>query len=59
MRKCMPASRSPRPTDGEDIIAKNSGLVKLVKNKVYILGDPHSIPVNVGTEITGESGEVL
>ena len=37
--------------EGEDIIAKSSGLVKPVKNKVYILGDPNSIPVNVGTEI--------
>ncbi|HPC41012.1 MAG TPA: DNA-directed RNA polymerase subunit beta' [Spirochaetota bacterium] len=43
--------------DGEDIIAKNSGLVKLVKNKVYILGDPHSIPVNVGTEIRAKAGK--
>ncbi len=42
--------------DGEDIIAKNSGLVKPVKNKVYILGDPHSIPINVGTEINAKSG---
>jgi DNA-directed RNA polymerase subunit beta' len=37
--------------DGEDIVAKSSGLVKVVKNKVYILGDPNSIPINVGTEI--------
>ncbi|MBP7738010.1 MAG: DNA-directed RNA polymerase subunit beta' [Spirochaetes bacterium] len=42
--------------DGEDIIAKNSGLVKPVKNKVYILGDPHSIPINVGTEIRAKAG---
>ncbi len=46
-----------RTDDDEDIIAKNSGLVKLVKNKVYILGDPHSIPINVGTEIRAKAGK--
>jgi DNA-directed RNA polymerase subunit beta' len=45
-----------KTSDGEDIIAKNSGLVKPMKNKVYILGDPHSIPINVGTEINAKAG---
>ncbi len=36
---------------GDDLTAKNSGIVKITKKKVYVLGDPHSIPINVGTEI--------
>ena len=28
-----------------------------MKNKVYILGDPHSIPINVGTEIYAKAGK--
>ncbi len=37
--------------DGEEFVAKSSGIVKIQKKTVYILGDPHSIPVNVGTEM--------
>jgi DNA-directed RNA polymerase subunit beta' len=36
---------------GATITSKSSGIVKLDKKKIYILGDPHSIPINVGTEI--------
>ncbi len=36
---------------GEDFVAKNSGILKIQKKSVYILGDPHSIPINVGTEM--------
>ncbi|OHD65686.1 MAG: DNA-directed RNA polymerase subunit beta' [Spirochaetes bacterium RBG_13_51_14] len=46
-----------KTSDGEEIIAKSSGLVMVVKNKVFILGDPHSIPVNVGTEINAKTGK--
>ncbi|MBN2077602.1 MAG: DNA-directed RNA polymerase subunit beta' [Spirochaetes bacterium] len=46
-----------KSSDGEDIIAKSSGLVKVVKNKVYILGDQHSLPINVGTEIHAKVGK--
>ena len=42
--------------DGEDVTAKTSGLVKVVKNKVYILGDPLSIPINVGTVVNVKPG---
>ncbi len=44
-------------SDGEEITAKSSGLVKVVKNKVYILGDQHSLPINVGTEIHAKAGK--
>ncbi len=36
---------------GAAIKSKSSGIVKIDKKKIYILGDPHSIPINVGTEI--------
>ncbi len=45
------------PGKGEDLVAKSSGIVKLVRKKVYILGDPHSIPINVGTEINVKEGK--
>ena len=35
----------------EKIEVKNSGIVKIDKKKIYILGDSHSIPINVGTGI--------
>ena len=41
----------------DEVLAKNSGLIKILKNKVYILGDPHSIPINVGTEIYSKTGK--
>lgn len=37
---------------------KNSGIVKIDKKKLYILGDPHSIPINVGTEINVKAGRI-
>jgi DNA-directed RNA polymerase subunit beta' len=43
--------------DGEEIKAKKSGIVKLEKRKIYILGDEHSIPVNVGTEVLCREGK--
>ncbi len=46
-----------RGDDGEDILAKNSGFVKLEKRKVYILGDFYSMPINVGTEIYAKAGK--
>ena len=39
------------------IKSKSSGIVKIDKKKIYILGDPHSIPVNVGTEIYAKEGK--
>jgi len=40
---------------GEDEYrASNTGILKIDKKKAYILGDPYSVPVNVGTEIIGE-----
>ncbi len=45
-----------RAVAGEDIVSKNAGTVKIDKKKVYILGDSHSIPINVGTEIYAKEG---
>ncbi len=42
---------------GENITSKNAGFIKLDKKKISILGDPHSIPVNVGTEIYAREGK--
>jgi len=46
-----------KKADGEEIIAKNSGLIKIMKNRIYILGDPNSIPINVGTETYAKAGK--
>ncbi|MCP4137148.1 MAG: DNA-directed RNA polymerase subunit beta' [bacterium] len=43
--------------EGNDIIAKSAGFVKIEKNKIYLLGEPHSIPINVGTEIIAKLGK--
>jgi len=42
--------------DGDDIISKNAGFVKVDKKKIHILGDVHQIPINVGTEINVKEG---
>jgi DNA-directed RNA polymerase subunit beta' len=42
----------------EKIEVKSSGIVKIDKKKIYILGDSHSIPVNVGTEINVKPGRI-
>ncbi|MFH0977474.1 MAG: DNA-directed RNA polymerase subunit beta' [Spirochaetota bacterium] len=47
-----------KETKEEKIEVKNSGIVKIDKKKIYILGDPHSIPVNVGTEINVKPGKM-
>jgi DNA-directed RNA polymerase subunit beta' len=39
---------------GEEYRATNTGMLKLDKKKAYIIGEPYSIPVNVGTEIVAE-----
>ncbi|MBN2039536.1 MAG: DNA-directed RNA polymerase subunit beta' [Spirochaetes bacterium] len=39
------------PKDGKTEVTK-SGVVKIDKKKLFILGDLHSIPINVGTEIS-------
>jgi len=46
-----------KKSDGEEIVAKNSGLIKIMKNRIYILGDPNSIPINVGTETYAKAGK--
>ncbi len=46
-----------RGSAGEEFTAKTSGIVKVDKKKVLILGDPHSIPINVGTEIYAKEGK--
>jgi len=37
--------------DGKEFVTKNSGIVKIQRKTIYILGDSHSIPINVGTEM--------
>ena len=39
---------------GDEYKAANTGLLKIDKKKAYILGDPYSIPINVGTEIVAD-----
>jgi len=39
---------------GEEYRATNTGMLKIDKKKAYILGEPYSVPVNVGTEIVAE-----
>ncbi len=41
----------------EELKAKSAGILKQEKKRVYILGDPHSIPINVGTEIYAKEGK--
>ena len=49
----VPIAKNP---DGDNILAKNSGIIKINKKKILILGDPHTIPINVGTELNVKSG---
>jgi DNA-directed RNA polymerase subunit beta' len=44
--------------EGEDLLAKNSGIVKLDKKRILLLGDVTSIPINVGAEINVADGKV-
>jgi len=46
-----------RDSAGEEIRAKHSGIIKIEKKKVYILGDEYSIPINVGTEMIAKEGK--
>jgi len=41
----------------EELTARSAGIMQLDKKKILILGDPHSIPVNVGTEIYAKEGK--
>ena len=45
--------------DGTEIKAKSAGFVKIEKKKIYILGDSHSIPINIGTEIKTKIGKFV
>ncbi len=40
----------------EEYLAKKAGIIKLEKKKIYILGDEHTIPINVGTEVICREG---
>ncbi|HPS57157.1 MAG TPA: DNA-directed RNA polymerase subunit beta' [Spirochaetota bacterium] len=40
--------------NGEEIRASNTGILRIDKKKAYIIGDPYSIPVNVGTEVLAD-----
>ncbi|MDY6935560.1 MAG: DNA-directed RNA polymerase subunit beta' [Spirochaetota bacterium] len=46
-----------RSADGEVVETANSGIVKVDKRKIYLLGDTHSIPINVGTEVYAKAGK--
>ncbi len=39
---------------GDEYKATNTGMLKIDKKKAYILGEPYSVPINVGTEIVAE-----
>ncbi|MCL2155567.1 MAG: DNA-directed RNA polymerase subunit beta', partial [Leptospirales bacterium] len=39
---------------GDEYKATNTGMLKIDKKKAYIIGEPYSIPINVGTEIVAE-----
>ncbi|MCL1864433.1 MAG: DNA-directed RNA polymerase subunit beta' [Spirochaetes bacterium] len=39
---------------GDEYKAANTGMLKIDKKKAFIIGEPYSIPVNVGTEIVAE-----
>ena len=39
---------------GDEYRATNTGMLKIDKKKAYIIGEPYSVPVNVGTEIVAE-----
>jgi DNA-directed RNA polymerase subunit beta' len=55
--KVYPGSVLAKRKGGDDIIARNSGLVKLLDNKIVLVGDEHDIPLNVGAEIFAEKGK--
>ena len=46
-------------SENGDLMARSSGLVKIdtEKNRLFLLGDPHSIPINVGTQINIQVGQ--
>ncbi len=46
-----------RESDKSEVLAKNSGIIKIDKKHVYILGDEYSIPINVGTEVHAKEGK--
>ena len=39
---------------GEEYRATNTGILKIDKKKAFIIGEPYSVPVNVGTEIVAD-----
>ena len=42
---------------GEDLVSRNSGLVRLSDDKIVLVGDEHDIPLNVGAEVFAERGK--
>jgi len=55
--KVYPGSKLFVNQDGTDEISKSSGFVKILPAKIVVLGDVHSVPVNVGAEILAEKNE--
>jgi DNA-directed RNA polymerase subunit beta' len=55
--KVYPGSKVVKRADGEEIISTHSGFVKILKKKVVLLGDEHSIPLNVGAELFVKEGK--
>ncbi len=39
---------------GDEYRATNTGMLRIDKKKAFIIGEPYSVPVNVGTEIVAE-----
>ncbi len=39
---------------GDEYKATNTGMLKIDKKKAYIIGEPYSVPINVGTEVVAD-----
>jgi DNA-directed RNA polymerase subunit beta' len=55
--KIYPGSEIVEKESGEKELSRHSGFVKIQKNKIVLLGDEHSIPLNVGAELFVEEGK--
>ncbi len=55
--KIYPGSEIIKKSDGTQEQSKFSGYIKIKDNKVIVLGDVHSVPINVGAHIIAEEGQ--
>ncbi len=54
--KIYPGSKLKKNKAGEIEISKNSGFVKIVDGKIFVLGDVHSVPINAGSIVLASIG---